>query len=203
MEIMHKIDDIARIIGVAAPTVKKYYLLFERFGYRFKRSAQGQVIFSDFEINLFRKFIQLKNEKGVTVEMAAKAILREYGTTVTTDTTDVTDEYDEDFVTDTTDIAVITERMRSLEEFLMQQSKLLEAQQYQLNRVLHLQQESEKKAEETAKILESKIQENAELLSNQISDRDKMFLTAVREMQDVKKMVAAAQEKKWWQIFKK
>lgn len=64
IEFYEKVDGLAKAIGVTTSTAKKYYLLFEEQGYNFKRNQQGQLLFSQDDIDLFKELIVLKNEKG-------------------------------------------------------------------------------------------------------------------------------------------
>ncbi|WP_051865777.1 MerR family transcriptional regulator [Metabacillus indicus] len=70
-----KINEVAALLGVTSSALKKYYLLFEKNNYKFTRTKQGQLIFSDYEIELFRKLINLKNEPGNTVEKSVEILL--------------------------------------------------------------------------------------------------------------------------------
>ncbi|WP_191557791.1 MerR family transcriptional regulator [Metabacillus idriensis] len=70
-----KINEVAAILGITSSAVKKYYLLFEKNNYKFTRSKQGQLVFSEYEIELFRKLIHLKNEPGNTVEKSIEILL--------------------------------------------------------------------------------------------------------------------------------
>lgn len=79
METIIKVKELANILGISESTVKKYYLLFEDRGYRFMRSTQGKVMFSDYDISLFQKLIKKKNEPGMTVQKTIDLLLREFG----------------------------------------------------------------------------------------------------------------------------
>ncbi|WP_165970983.1 MerR family transcriptional regulator [Peribacillus frigoritolerans] len=70
-----RINEVAAILGVTSSAVKKYYLLFEKNNYKFTRSKQGYLVFSEYEIELFRKLIYLKNEPGNTVEKSVEILL--------------------------------------------------------------------------------------------------------------------------------
>lgn len=72
-----KIEDVANLLEVTPSTISKYYLLFEKNNYRFKRSNQGNLMFSDNDVELFRELIQLKNAPGFTVEKAVVQLLEE------------------------------------------------------------------------------------------------------------------------------
>ncbi|MFP8645026.1 MerR family transcriptional regulator [Priestia aryabhattai] len=72
-----KVEDVANLLEVTPSTISKYYLLFEKNNYRFKRSNKGGLMFSDNDVELFRKLIELKNSPGLTVEKAVVQLLEE------------------------------------------------------------------------------------------------------------------------------
>ncbi|AVX06602.1 hypothetical protein CS527_02260 [Bacillus sp. Y-01] len=72
-----KVEDVANLLEVTPSTISKYYLLFEKNNYRFNRNNQGKLMFSDNDVELFRKLIQLKNVPGFTVEKAVVQLLEE------------------------------------------------------------------------------------------------------------------------------
>ncbi|WP_280559006.1 MerR family transcriptional regulator [Priestia megaterium] len=72
-----KVEDVANLLEVTPSTISKYYLLFEKNNYRFNRNNQGKLMFSDNDVELFRKLIQLKNAPGFTVEKAVVQLLEE------------------------------------------------------------------------------------------------------------------------------
>lgn len=72
-----KVEDVANLLEVTPSTISKYYLLFEKNNYRFKRSNKGSLMFSDNDVELFRKLIELKNSPGLTVEKAVVQLLEE------------------------------------------------------------------------------------------------------------------------------
>nr|WP_180236349.1 DUF3967 domain-containing protein [Bacillus wiedmannii] len=170
-----KIDDVAQTLGMSPSTVKKYYLLVEQHGYRFKRSQEGHVLFAENDIKLFQTLIQVKNQKGMTLPKAVEQVISSI-----TDVTVITEEV----MTDTTNMTVITEDLNQMKEFMMKQTEMLQNQQEQINSLLLEQQQSKK------------------LLENNTSKRDELLMQSIRETQEVKKMLAAVQEeskKKWWQ----
>ncbi|WP_052500299.1 MerR family transcriptional regulator [Priestia megaterium] len=72
-----KVEDVANLLEVTPSTISKYYLLFEKNNYRFKRSNKGSLMFSDNDVELFRKLIELKNSPGLTVKKAVVQLLGE------------------------------------------------------------------------------------------------------------------------------
>ncbi|WP_273123911.1 hypothetical protein [Bacillus weihaiensis] len=77
MEPILKVKEMADTLGISESTVKKYYLLFEEDGYYFNRNIQGNVVFSNYDISLFNKFINMKNQPGMTIKKVLKLILGE------------------------------------------------------------------------------------------------------------------------------
>ncbi|PEZ01343.1 hypothetical protein CN326_21570 [Bacillus sp. AFS018417] len=116
-----KVDGVAKALGIAASTVKKYYLLIEEHNYRFKRSVQGQVMFSDYDISLFRKLIRLKNEPGMTLHKAVEQLLKEEGIA---DTTNINRQ-----------IATVMAELTDLKQLVQKQNEMTRKQQEQLDRV--------------------------------------------------------------------
>lgn len=178
MTVYIRIEDVSDILGMSSSTVKKYYLLIEEHGYRFKRSQEGHVLFSESDIQLFKKLIEVKNQKGMTLPKAVKRVISSM-----TDVTVMTDE----IMTDTTDITaitVMTEDIGQIKEIMLKQNQMLMSQQEQINSLLIEQQQSKK------------------LIESNSTKRDELLMQSIRETQEVKKMLAAASQeskKKWWQ----
>src|SRR5438309_414522 len=74
MGVYEKVEGVAKLIGVSPSTVKKYYAMFEQEGYKFKRNNEGHILFSNYEIDLLKELIVLKNQPGMTLPNAVKQI---------------------------------------------------------------------------------------------------------------------------------
>ncbi|GAB1792313.1 DUF3967 domain-containing protein [Priestia sp. FSL P4-0332] len=187
MEFYEKVEGLARAIGVTTSTVKKYYLLFEEHGYNFKRNQQGQLLFSQDDINLFKELMLLKNEKGMTVPKAVKEIIKDKVMTDTTDITDITD------ITATTeDITVISKHVTTVMSELDELKQLVKNQ----NEIIEKQQEDFKK----------QFLKQEAYIKDSLEQRDKTLITTLREVQESQKEIATSlskdqAKKKWWQIW--
>lgn len=187
MSIYVRIEEAAQAIGLSPSTIKKYYLLIEEQGYRFKRNNQGQLIFSQQDIEMFQKIVILKNEPGMSVQKAVQKVV----TSITAMTV-----YREKEDTDTTDRTVVTE------DFL---KEILRKHQEEMRELVSRYEKEMKEIKEEVK--DSKL-----LLETKENDRDKLWMQSLRETQEVKKLMlemkeqmAAAKEsgkKKWWEIWK-
>ena len=167
---------------VSPSTVKKYYLLIESYNcYAFKRDEREQVIFDDYDVGLLQRLVELKSMPQVTLEDACKLLLEEEALTVKI-----------------TDMTVITPGSDDLKELLQELKSTVELQQKQL-------QNQNEQIAQLINLLESQqklLTHSNNIEKQQVTDRDKAVMTVMRELQEVKQMVAASNEKKWYQFWK-
>lgn len=180
--IYENVSQVAKRLKVSPSTVKKYYLLIESYNcYAFKRDERERVIFDDYNVGLLQRLVELKSMPQVTLEDACKLLLEEEGLTVKG-----------------TDMTVITPKSDDLKELLQELKSTVELQQKQL------QNQNEQIAQLT-NLLESQqklLTHSNTIEKQQVTDRDKAVMTVMRELQEVKQMVAASNEKKWYQFWK-
>ena len=183
MDIFVGVDEVASILSVKPATIKKYYLAIEEKGYRFKRTNQGRLSFSQTDIEMFRKIIQLKNQPGIKVEDAIKQVVAS--------TTTITVYQEPEFKQDTAsmpNIEVITAMAKQIEEMkkmMTLQHNILKNQQKEL---IELKEENKN---------------SQRLIENKISERDKMLMESLRTMQEIKQMMTVTQKKRRWKFWKK
>ncbi len=180
--VYENVAQIAKRLKISPSTVKKYYLLIESYNcYAFKRDERERVIFDDYDVGLLQRLVELKSMPQVTLEDACKLLLEEEGLTVKSK-----------------DITVITPLSDDLKELLQELKGTVELQQKQL------QNQNEQIAQLTT-LLESQqklLTHSNAIEKQQVTDRDKAVMTVMRELQEVKQMVAASNEKKWYQFWK-
>lgn len=180
--IYENVSQVAKRLKVSPSTVKKYYLLIESYNcYAFKRDERERIIFDDYDISLLQRLVELKNMPQVTLEEACKQLLKEEGLTVkNADMTVITP--------DTEDLKVL---LRELKDTVELQQKHLQNQNEQITKLTGLMESQQKMLDHS---------NSAE--KQQINDRDKAVMTVIRELQEVKQMFAASNEKKWYQFWK-
>lgn len=180
--IYENVSQVAKRLKVSPSTIKKYYLLIESYNcYAFKRDERERVIFDDYDIGLLQRLVELKSMPQVTLEDACKLLLEEEGLTV-----------------QNINMTVITPKSDDLKELLQELKGTVELQQKQL------QSQNEQIAQLT-NLLESQqklLTHSDTVEKQQVADRDKAVMTVMRELQEVKQMVAASNEKKWYQFWK-
>jgi hypothetical protein len=117
------VNDVASELGISPSTVKKYYLAIEEQGYRFRRNQQGNIMFGEHDINMFKGIIILKNQPGMSVKSAIEK--------VTADITDIT-PYNPPDDKPNVDMTVMSEQFAELKEmFLTIQADLASIKQEQ------------------------------------------------------------------------
>ncbi|MEB3057427.1 DUF3967 domain-containing protein [Bacillus pseudomycoides] len=180
--IYENVSQVAKRLKVSPSTVKKYYLLIEGYNcYAFKRDERERVIFDDYDVRLLQRLVELKSMPQVTLEDACKLLLEEEGLTVkNTDMTVITPGSD--------DLKVLLKELKDTVEL---QQKQLQNQNEQITKLTSLL-ESQQKLLDYSSAIEKQ----------QVIDRDQAVMTVMRELQEVKQIVAASNEKKWYQFWK-
>ncbi|PEO52053.1 DUF3967 domain-containing protein [Bacillus pseudomycoides] len=177
--IYENVSQVAKRLKVSPSTVKKYYLLIESYNcYAFKRDERERVIFDDYDIGLLQRLVELKSMPQVTLEDACKLLLEEEGLIVKG--------------------TVNPSKSDDLKEILHELKGTVDLQQKQL------QNQNEQIAKLT-NLLESQqklLTQSSTIEKQQLTDRDKAVMTVIRELQEVKQLVAASNEKKWYQFWK-
>lgn len=181
------VDDLANHLGVSSSTVKKYYLLIEERGYKFKRNIQGNLSFTKDDLELFKIIFKLKSEPKSTVNKAIDKALE-----VITDTTDITNDvnvsHEANFSKDIGNMTVITNIDETLTEF----KKHIEKQDKALNEQNKLIKDQSRMIHELNK-------------SNQENKNEKTLIeNHLEEMNEIKDMLKEIQKnskKPWWKFW--
>lgn len=180
--IYENVSQVAKRLKISPSTVKKYYLLIESYNcYAFKRDERERIIFDDYDVKLLQRLVELKSMPQVTLEDACKLLLKEEGLTV-----------------NNTDMTVITPGADDLKEVLRELKDTVELQQKQLQN----QNEQIAKLTNVLEAQQKLLTHSNTIEKQQVTDRDKAVMTVMRELQEVKQMVAASNEKKWYQFWK-
>ncbi|MCQ6294584.1 DUF3967 domain-containing protein [Bacillus cereus] len=161
----------AQTLNINHTTFKKYYGMFERYnGYNFLRDSKGQVLFNDYDLEIFKRLLYVKAEPGRTLEDSCKLVGEEFG--IANDSKDITD------------ISFNNERyissIEELKELILSQNNKIDELTMRLNEQ----------------------SDQAKMVETSVGDRDQQLVKLMKEMLEVKRMVAASNKKKWWQFWK-
>jgi len=179
--ILSKVEEVATNVGVAPSTIRKYSQLLEKYGYEFSRNNLNAFMYDEDEIKMLKEFAKLKKQKDITLDMAAQQVLIDIaGMEISVSNTS----------TNAVDMQAMVKAMSDMQEkmnIIIEQNNKVLAENNTLNKRLE-------QIEET-KLLENK----------RLDERDSSLMEVIREIQDVKKMVAASQEnnkRKWYEFWK-
>lgn len=182
--ILYKIDDVSNRLGVSTSTIKKYYLMIEEKGYRFKRGTAGNLMFDDSDIDMFKMLIVVKNQPGITLKEAVDKVVSNVRS-VGFPRSEWEESPQENIDTKRLE-KVVVEAMgliQTYREELQRKDNLIESQQAQLK-------EYSKYIESAQSLIEQKEKETSRSSSEILSSLESIH----EQIEEVKK-------KKWWQMW--
>lgn len=183
MNVYVGVDEVAGFLGLSPSTIKKYYLLIEEKGYRFKRTQQGRIVFGEKEIEMFKNLVYYKNKKGMSVQKAVEKVMADI-----TDITVYEEPEDQYQPTDMTVITNMSNLQKETRDLLIKQHNIILNLQNQINEIREEQKRRVKMIEgESSK-------------SDQFFSKSEEKIEELREI--LKDMQRAQNRKKWWEIWK-
>lgn len=172
--------DVADNLEIVTSTLRKYCLLLERAGYKFDRNEKEQRIFYDRDLVILRRLKQYTMDSGMTLENAVKEVVSR----VEKASEALEDDGDYSEVPDTerynaleTKLDQLLDYVRKQEEYIKKQDERIEAQE-RFNRELI-----------------SRLEEQQRYIAESLDKRDQQLTSAIRELQEAPKLIAAAKER--------
>ncbi|MHA4197137.1 DUF3967 domain-containing protein [Bacillus cereus] len=202
MKTLYSPSDVAEQLGIQSSTLRKYADVLEKEGYTFIKNERGHRKYRESDVMVFRKVIKLKSDTDMTLENATKQIVSWHqGVEVLPLERHEVERYEEpDF--NATPLQVIIQEQK---EVIEKQNELLQ----ELTK--RLTEQDQRFAQRESKLLSAiqSIQDSQKLIAmNSKEDivknqgRDEMLMHTIREVQEVKKMIAASKDKKWFEFWK-
>ncbi|MDG0860373.1 hypothetical protein [Staphylococcus equorum] len=187
------VEDLANQLGVSTSTIKKYYLLIEDKGYKFRRNVHGNLTFTQDDVELFKAIFKLKAQPKSSVNDSIDKALG-----VITDTTDITTDFNVSRETnseDITDITVMTDMNETLEDI----KKFMETQDNTIKDQNTLIREQSRMIDELVR----SNRQNQKLLES--DNKNSLLEENLAETNELKNMIKELQEssdkKPWWKIW--
>ncbi|KXY35589.1 DUF3967 domain-containing protein [Bacillus sp. FSL K6-0067] len=202
MKTLYSPSDVAEQLGIQSSTLRKYADVLEKEGYIFIKNERGHRKYRESDVIVFRKVINLKNDTDVTLENATKQIVSWHqGVEVLSLERHEIERYEEpDFNATTLQMMIQNQKeviekqnelLQELTKRLIEQDQRFSQRELELISALQTLQESQQFIATNT---------NKNIVRNQ--ERDEMLMQTIREVQEVKKMIAASNEKKWYQFWK-
>ncbi len=202
MKTLYSPGEVAEQLGIQSSTLRKYADVLEKEGYTFIKNERGHRKYRESDVMVFRKVINLKNDTDITLENATKQIVSWHqGVEVLPLERHEIERYEEPNFNATT----LQMMLQDQNEVIEKQNELLQ----ELNR--RLVEQDQRFAQRESELLSAiqTIQESQTLIATNTSEdvarnqgRDEMLMQTIREVQEVKKMIAASKDKKWYEFWK-
>ncbi|WP_242228696.1 DUF3967 domain-containing protein [Bacillus cereus group sp. BfR-BA-01323] len=206
MRTLYTPSDVAQQLTIKPSTLRKYADLLEIEGYSFEKNERGHRKYRDSDVMVFRKLIDIKNDTDMTLENATKQVVAWYqGVEVLPLERHEIERYED------ADFNAIP-----LQAMIKEQSKIIEKQNELLRELNKRLAEQDQRALQRENDLLSAIQtlqesqkaialNNSDATREDIArhqERDKMLMQTIREVQEVKKMIASTKNRKWYEFWK-
>ncbi|OOQ91938.1 DUF3967 domain-containing protein [Bacillus cereus] len=202
MKTLYSPGDVAEQLDIQSSTLRKYADVLEKEGYTFIKNERGHRKYRESDVMVFRKVINLKNDTDMTLENATKQIVSWHqGVEVLPLERHEIERYEEPDFNATT-----------LQTMFQDQNKVIEKQNELLQELnKRLVEQDQRFAQRESELLSAiqTIRESQTLIATNTSEdmaknqgRDEMLMQTIREVQEVKKMIAASKDKKWYEFWK-
>ncbi|EEM08034.1 hypothetical protein bmyco0003_52700 [Bacillus pseudomycoides] len=193
---------MAEQLAIQSSTLRKYADVLEKEGYTFIKNERGHRKYRESDVMVFRKVINLKNDTDMTLENATKQIVSWHqGVEVLPLDRHEVERYEEPDFNATT-----------LQMMIQDQKEVIEKQNVLLQELTkRLTEQDQRFIQRESELLSAiqTIQESQVLIAMNTSEdmaknqgRDEMLMQTIREVQEVKKMIAASKDKKWYEFWK-
>ncbi|MDA2101895.1 DUF3967 domain-containing protein [Bacillus cereus] len=202
MKTLYSPGDVAEQLGIQSSTLRKYADVLEKEGYTFIKNERGHRKYRESDVMVLRKVINLKNDTDMTLENATKQIVSWHqGVEVLPLERHEVERYEElDF------------NATPLQAMIQEQKEVIEKQNELLEELTkRLTEQDQRFAQRESELLSAiqSIQDSQNLIATNSSEdiaknqgRDEMLMQTIREVQEVKKMIAASKDKKWYEFWK-
>lgn len=183
-DVLLKVEDVATSVGVAPSTIRKYSVLFEQHGYSFGRNNQGALMYDQEETEMFKKVVQLKKQKNITLEKAIRQVLVDViGTAETASTSDIAMQN----MVDRTDIGAMFTTMAEMRNDMKLREEQL-AEQLKLHELKIAEKMQDVLAEQTERI-EREMKTQLEVKMKEVKD-------SLKRIED-----QTAEKSPWWKFW--
>ncbi|MED4761229.1 DUF3967 domain-containing protein [Priestia megaterium] len=191
-EIVYLGGEVAKSLGIARSSLTKYCIALENKDYKFIRGSNNSRAFRSKDLVLLQRMKDLVQDKGMTMETAVNVVLSM-----------LPEEERTGAVLDENKV-ISSETISKEQEENTQISFLIDKLEYinEISDRLNSMEKELKDIKAQNKILQDQNDELKITVETSSSKRDENLLSLIREVQDTKKMIAASQEKKWWEFWK-
>lgn len=165
--------EISLTLDIGDSTLRKWCIALENQGYQFIRNDQNKRVFVDANIVVLRHFKELVQNHSMQLNNAAMLVIDRFGKGTFSQGTDI----------------VPTENTRDLE-------RSNEEVISKLTNYIEQQEERFEKQEQFNRTLLERLDQQQQYIEERLNKRDETLVQSLREVQETRKLIAAAEEKR-------
>ncbi|EJQ55121.1 DUF3967 domain-containing protein [Bacillus mycoides] len=193
-EIVYSASEVYKRLGISDSTLRKYMEVLQREGFVVKKDNRGRRQYTEHDVMVIDKLIELSKHDGMTLEKAAKMIAQRLEIANPNAGTEESQE---------TDLIPF-----HIQQQLQQQYSVMAQEMNQS--MLMMEKRLSEQAKQSNEEVKASIEEHNERVEKRLEARDETLMKTLREMQEAKRLmqefrdeVAAAKEKKkpWWKFW--
>ncbi|MGE6599936.1 DUF3967 domain-containing protein [Bacillus proteolyticus] len=196
-EILYTANEVYGRLGVSGSTLRKYSDVLEREGYLVKKSSRGRREYTDFDVLLIEKLVELSREDGMTLEKSAKMIVQQFG---------IDNKKEDSQGSDPSPYPLPIQFQKQYSAMIEEINKVQQAN------LLEMEKRLGDRIDQRNKLIEENMKdrkEREERIEKRLELRDDNLMKMVREIQDAKRTIVSAQQeiaadkkKSWWKFWK-
>ena len=194
--------DVAKQLGIGRSTLTKWCLALESQGYPFVRGENNSRAFTEQDIFVLQHMKELVQIRSLTLETAVTVVLsrvdfdkrtgavREENNLSQIQNSHALQSQEQLREQENKGMAILFQHIETMTtEFATMKKELqdIKSQNEYLKEVIHNQEKKQTQLEHDRSDKENK--------------RDEQLMSLIRDMQETKKMIAATQQKKWWNFW--
>ncbi|MDX5886244.1 DUF3967 domain-containing protein [Bacillus cereus group sp. BfR-BA-00999] len=189
-EIVYSASEVYKRLGISDSTLRKYMEVLSREGFAVKKDNRGRRQYTDSDVMVIEKLIELSKHDGMTLEKAAKMIAQQIEKV---NPNLIREEAEE------TDLVPFHIKQQLQEQYdVMAQS------------MLAMEKRLSEQAKQSNEEIKASVEAHNDRVEKRLEARDETLMKTLREMQETKRImqefrdeVAAAKEKKkpWWKFW--
>ncbi|PGM85632.1 hypothetical protein CN957_04710 [Bacillus cereus] len=192
-EIIYTAKDVYSRLKVSDSTLRKYVEVLQRESYMIKKNKQGKREYTEHDVMVIEKLIELSKHDGMKLEKAAKMIAQQ----IEKVNPDLIQEEAEE-----TDLVPFHIKQQLQEQYSVMTQEVNQS-------MLAMEKRLSEQAKQSNKEIKASVEAHNERVEKRLEARDETLMKTLREMQETKRLmqefrdeVAAAKEKKpWWKFW--
>lgn len=196
-EIVYSASEVYKRLGISDSTLRKYMEVLQREKFVVKKDNRGRRQYTDSDVMVIEKLIELSKHDGMTLEKAAKMIAQKLES-INPDLINDEEPQERDLIP------------FHIQQQLQQQYSVMAQEMNQS--MLMMEKRLSEQAKQSNEEIKASIDQHNERVEKRLEARDENLMKTLREMQETKRMmqefrdeVAAAKEKEkkkpWWRFW--